>query len=148
MMESAVVETAVESKPSRAVEAVEMSAGCGMSGLLEVLTRPWTLHVLWTLSTRGPMRFGAMRRSIGGISARLLTLRLRTLEEKGFIRRTVKNTNPPQVTYSPTARLQEMNGVMEHLHRLSDKWQQEDQSEGIGIREEASETSRDRQAVA
>ena len=92
-----------------------------------MLTRPWTLHILWLLSQNGPMRFGTLRRSADGISARLLTLRLRTLEEKGFVRRTVKPTNPPQVTYSPTSRLRDMNQFMEQLHALSEKWKREDQ---------------------
>src|SRR5882672_4343046 len=57
--------------------------------LLQLLTRPWTMHILWVLSTAGPTRFGALRRQIDGISSRLLTERLRDLEEKGFIYRVV-----------------------------------------------------------
>ena len=45
------------------------------------------MHILWVLSTSGPTRFGALRRQIDGISSRLLTERLRDLEEKGFIYR-------------------------------------------------------------
>ena len=45
-----------------------------------VLTRPWTLHILWSLSENGPIRFGALRKSVTRISARVLTERLRTLE--------------------------------------------------------------------
>ena len=104
----------------------EITAGCAMGGLLEMLTRPWTLHILWLLSHNGPMRFGALRRGAEGISARILTLRLRTLEEKGFVTRTVKPTNPPEVTYAPTKRMAEMDGFMSQLHALSDKWKQED----------------------
>lgn len=104
----------------------EIAAGCAMSGLLEMLTRPWTLHILWLLSTNGPMRFGVLRRSAEGISARLLTVRLRTLEERGFVARSVRATNPPEVTYSPTSRLTDMQGFMQQLHMLSDKWQAED----------------------
>lgn len=111
-----------------AQDSQQISAGCAMSGLLEMLTRPWTLHILWLLSTNGPMRFGALRRSAEGISARLLTVRLRTLEEKGFVRRTAKPTIPPEVTYSPTSRLTDMNLFMEQLHLLSDKWKREDQA--------------------
>lgn len=102
-------------------------AGCPMGGFLEMLTRPWTLQILWLLSHNGSMRFGALRRSAEGISARLLTLRLRTLEEKGFVSRTVKPTNPPQVTYSPTQRLQDMNGFMVQLGALNEKWRREDE---------------------
>jgi DNA-binding HxlR family transcriptional regulator len=105
-----------------------IAAGCGMSGLLEMLTRPWTLHILWLLSQNGPMRFGALRRSAEGISARLLTVRLRTLEERGFVDRSVRPTNPPEVTYIPTPRLKDMEGFMRQLHLLSNKWQAEDKS--------------------
>ncbi len=104
----------------------DLSAGCPMSGLLEMLTRPWTLHILWLLSTNGPMRFGALRRGAEGISARLLTLRLRTLEAEGFVSRAVAGGKVPQVTYSPTSRLADMNEVMAKLHTLSEKWQRED----------------------
>ena len=103
----------------------ELPTGCGMSGLLETLTRPWMLHIVWLLSTHGAMRFGALRRGASGISARVLTVRLRTLEEKGFVRREVRHTNPPEVTYRPTSRLRDMQKVMELLHALSDKWQRE-----------------------
>ena len=103
-----------------------LSAGCAMAGTLEFFTRPWTLHILWLLSRNGPMRFGALRRSAEGISARLLTVRLRALEERGFVQRTVKPTNPPEVTYAPTQRLGDMELIMEQLQRLSNKWQRED----------------------
>ena len=100
--------------------------GCPMSGLLETLTRPWTFHIMWQLSTHGPMRFGALRRGIAGISARLLTVRLRALEAEGFVRRTVMGGKIPEVTYSPTPRLSDMNEIMAQLHGLSVKWRHED----------------------
>src|ERR1700761_3813320 len=112
--------------PRRVHRSESIAVGCAMGGLLETLTRPWTLHIIWLLSTHGPMRFGALRRSAEGISARVLAVRLRTLEEKGFVTRTVKPSNPPEVTYSPTRRVKEMDGVMEHLHQLSTQWQIED----------------------
>ena len=104
----------------------DLSAGCPMGRLLEMLTRPWTLHILWLLSTNGSMRFGALRRAAGGISARLLTVRLRTLEAAGFVRRTAVGGKMPEVTYSPTSRLADMNEFMAQLHGLSEKWQRED----------------------
>lgn len=103
-------------------EAEGLSAGCPMAALLEMLTRPWTLHILWLLSTNGPMRFGVLKRSAEGISARLLTVRLRTLEAEGLVRRTVVTGKVPKVTYSPTERLAEMNEVMAQLHHLSERW--------------------------
>ena len=110
-------------RAQQAKDAGDLPSGCSMAGLLEMLTRPWTLHILWLLSTNGPMRFGALRRSADGISARLLTVRLRTLEEEGFVQRTVHNGKTPEVTYTPTAMVTEMNDVMAHLGRLSAMWQ-------------------------
>ena len=103
-------------------EAQGLSVGCPMASLLEMLTRPWTLHLLWLLTTNGPMRFGALKRSAEGISARLLTVRLRTLEAEGLVCRTVVTGKVPQVTYSPTLRLAEMNEVMAQLQHLSERW--------------------------
>jgi DNA-binding HxlR family transcriptional regulator len=99
---------------------------CNIHGLLEVLARPWTMHILWTLSTKGPTRFGALRREIGGISSRVLTERLRGLEEKRIVYRDYEPTIPPAVTYGITERMQDITGVLDDLHRLAAKWQQED----------------------
>jgi DNA-binding HxlR family transcriptional regulator len=94
--------------------------------LLQLLTRPWTMHVLWALSSGGPTRFGALRRQIEGISSRLLTERLRTLEEKGFIYRHYEPTIPPAVTYGLTKRMEEIGEALEKLDDLARKWQAED----------------------
>jgi DNA-binding HxlR family transcriptional regulator len=99
---------------------------CPMGGLLETLSRPWTLHVLWVLSTNGPTRFGALRRSVPGISSRVLTERLRALEQKGFIFRHYKPTIPPEVTYGLTKRMKDIEKVLSELNRLARKWQMED----------------------
>jgi DNA-binding HxlR family transcriptional regulator len=99
---------------------------CPMAGLLETLTRPWTLHILWTLSHNGPTRFGVLRRSVVGISSRVLTERLRTLEEKGFLYRDYKPTIPPEVTYGLTKRVKDIQKVLADLGKLAQKWQMED----------------------
>jgi len=105
----------------------EMDADvCPMAGLLETLTRPWTLHVLWALSHNGPMRFGALRRSIEGVSSRVLTERLRVLEDKRFIYRDYKPSIPPEVTYGLTKRTAEIQEVFAELGRLAQKWKMED----------------------
>ncbi|RYX83740.1 transcriptional regulator [bacterium] len=61
----------------------------------------WSLYVLAQLRD-GPMRFNALKRSIDGISQRMLTLTLRSLERDGMVIRTVYPTNPPQVDYALT----------------------------------------------
>ena len=64
----------------------------------------WTVLVVEQLSDgrRGPMRFNELRRSIDGISQRMLTLTLRALERDGLVTRTVHPTVPPRVEYELT----------------------------------------------
>jgi DNA-binding HxlR family transcriptional regulator len=98
--------------------------------LLQLLTRPWTMHILFVLSTSGPTRFGALRRQIDGISSRLLTERLRDLEEKGFIYRHYEPTIPPAVTYGLTTRMKEIGEALNKLDELAHKWHDEDTKGG------------------
>jgi DNA-binding HxlR family transcriptional regulator len=97
-----------------------------MGGLLVVLARPWTMHILWALSTNGPTRFGVLRRQIEGISSRVLTERLRLLEQNGFIYRDYEPSIPPSVTYGITKRMKDIQKVLGELDQLAHKWQQED----------------------
>ena len=98
---------------------------CAIGGLFELLTRPWTLHILWSLSTNGPMRFGALRNNVAGISARVLTERLRALEEARFLYRNYEQTIPPTVTYGITERMRDIEKVFSQLEALARKWQDE-----------------------
>jgi DNA-binding HxlR family transcriptional regulator len=100
----------------------QTSSPCAISGLLELLTRPWTMHILWYLSADGPMRFGVLRRNVTGISARVLTERLRTLEEKGFVFRHYEPTIPPAVTYGITEKMKDIQKVLRQLESLARKW--------------------------
>jgi DNA-binding HxlR family transcriptional regulator len=61
----------------------------------------WSVLVVSRLGD-GPVRFNELRRSIGGISQRMLTLTLRGLERDGLITRTAFPTIPPRVDYALT----------------------------------------------
>ncbi|BCM92134.1 putative HTH-type transcriptional regulator YybR [Abditibacteriota bacterium] len=61
----------------------------------------WSIYIVAQLRD-GPLRFNALKRSIEGISQRMLTLTLRSLERDGLVNRTVYPTNPPQVEYALT----------------------------------------------
>ena len=70
----------------------------------EVLARvgdKWTVLVVSTLGD-GPKRFNELRKALGSISQRMLTLTLRALERDGLVTRTVTPTNPPRVDYELT----------------------------------------------
>jgi DNA-binding HxlR family transcriptional regulator len=70
--------------------------------ILDRVGDKWSVMVVGTLS-KGPMRFNAMMRTIGGVSHRMLTLTLRGLERDGLVKRTVFPTVPPKVEYELTA---------------------------------------------
>lgn len=61
----------------------------------------WTVLTVRALGD-GPRRFSALKREVEGISQRMLTLTLRTLERDGFVSRTVYPTIPPRVDYALT----------------------------------------------
>jgi DNA-binding HxlR family transcriptional regulator len=74
------------------------------------------------------MRFGVLRKNVDGISSRVLTERLRTLEEKGFVFRDYQPTIPPAVTYGITERMKDIEKVLAQLEGLARKWQGDAQS--------------------
>ena len=102
------------------------ASGCPMDSLLRLLTGPWTTYILWVLRSRGPTRFGELKRSVPGISAKMLTERLRMLEEARVIFRHYEPTIPPQVTYGLAPRGEELRGALDMLNEVALRWQTED----------------------
>jgi DNA-binding HxlR family transcriptional regulator len=72
-----------------------------VSELLSRIGDKWSVLVV-SLLGGGPMRFSALRRLIDGISQKMLTATLRSLERDGFVTRTVYPTIPPRVDYELT----------------------------------------------
>jgi DNA-binding HxlR family transcriptional regulator len=72
-----------------------------ISGVLARIGDKWSVLIVSRLGQK-PMRFNEMKREIGGISQRMLTLTLRNLERDGLITRTVYPTIPPRVDYALT----------------------------------------------
>lgn len=99
---------------------------CPMDALLRLLMGPWTTYILWTLRQHGPLRFGAIKRKVRGISSRMLTERLRTLEEAQVVFREYRPSIPPEVTYGLTQRGLELREVLDALDTLARRWNAED----------------------
>jgi DNA-binding HxlR family transcriptional regulator len=74
---------------------------CPLTECMSLLTGAWTPNVIWYLSD-SQRRFSELRRDIPRISAKVLSTRLRELEEKGVIMRRVVPTSPPLVEYALT----------------------------------------------
>jgi DNA-binding HxlR family transcriptional regulator len=78
-----------------------VSAGCRPREVLDIVGDKWSLLVVRNLR-HGPRRFTELKRAIDGISQRMLTVTLRSLERDGILTRTVKNVMPPHVSYELT----------------------------------------------
>ena len=72
---------------------------CPVATTIQLIGSKWKLLILRNLMHR-PWRFNELRRSIGGISPKVLTDSLRSLEEDGIVVRTVYAEVPPRVEYS------------------------------------------------
>jgi len=72
-----------------------------VSSILSRVGDKWTVLVVMALAD-GPRRFNELKRMIGGVSQRMLTLTLRGLERDGMVTRTIYPTIPPRVDYALT----------------------------------------------
>src|SRR6202795_380850 len=73
----------------------------GVASILARVGDKWSVFVIMLLG-EGPRRFNELKRMVGGISQRMLTLTLRGLERDGLVTRTVFPTIPPRVDYELT----------------------------------------------
>jgi DNA-binding HxlR family transcriptional regulator len=83
-------------------ERVHLSGDCrAVSAVLARVGDKWSVLIVMLLGD-GPKRFSEIKRAVGGISQRMLTLTLRGLERDGLVSRTVFPTVPPRVDYELT----------------------------------------------
>jgi DNA-binding HxlR family transcriptional regulator len=69
---------------------------------IELIGKRWTGAIVCAL-IEGPLRFGELAKAVPGLSDRLLSQRLRELEDEGLVERQVEPGSPVRVTYSLTA---------------------------------------------
>ncbi|MFI0930802.1 winged helix-turn-helix transcriptional regulator [Streptomyces sp. NPDC021019] len=75
---------------------------CGFDAAIAVMGGKWKGLILFWLSEEERLRFQELRRTVTGISERMLTLQLRELEAAGLVHREVHEQVPPKVEYSLT----------------------------------------------
>jgi DNA-binding HxlR family transcriptional regulator len=98
----------------------------GISKTLSLVGDKWSVLTIMLLSER-PRRFNDIKRTIGNITQRMLTLTLRGLEREGLVKRTVYPTNPPQVEYELTGLGRSLQEPIKALGRWT--WVNQDQLE-------------------
>ncbi|SEG52597.1 transcriptional regulator, HxlR family [Actinacidiphila yanglinensis] len=77
--------------------------GCPSRDLLDRIGSKWAVLVLGELGRNGASRFGRLRQALAGVSEKMLTQTLRTLERDGLVSRTVHPEVPPHVEYELTS---------------------------------------------
>jgi DNA-binding HxlR family transcriptional regulator len=78
-----------------------LDQNCESRQALERIADKWTCLIVYALFN-GPLRHGELRRRIEGISQKMLTQTLRSMEADGLVKRTVVDVIPPHVEYSLT----------------------------------------------
>jgi len=84
-----------------------------------VLANKWTMLVMGALGD-GPLRFGALRRRLDGITQKMLTQTLRTLERDGLVTRSITPTVPVRVDYELTELGQSLVPILQQLKGWSE----------------------------
>ncbi len=96
-------ETGVTQEGAQRTDGCPQSTECPkISQVLARVGEKWSVLIIIMLAD-GPRRFSDLKRAIGGISQRMLTLCLRGLERDGLVKRTVFPVVPPRVEYELTA---------------------------------------------
>lgn len=92
---------------------------CPSRTVLELLSDKWTLLVICKLAA-GPQRFGELRRSVEGVTQKMLTQTLRSLERDGLVVRTVFATAPPSVEYALTELGTSSTGLLDEIRHWAE----------------------------
>lgn len=108
-----------------------MAEACPSREVLKHVTSRWGVLVLMALET-GTLRFGELRRRVGGVSERMLAQTLQWLEGDGLVDRVAHEVVPPRVEYSLTplgreaaARVRALADWIEtSLPRIAESWRE------------------------
>ncbi|WP_072530697.1 winged helix-turn-helix transcriptional regulator [Bacteroides ilei] len=98
-----------------------MFPGCPVRNIMARLCDKWALLVIYILDRSGKknMRFMELKQQMPDISQRMLTMTLRTLEEDGYISRTIFSEVPPRVEYALTERTKSLKPILDLLLQWS-----------------------------
>lgn len=107
------------------------NANCPSRTVVEILSDKWAMLLLWSLA-REPLRFGELRRRLDGVTQKMLTQTLRSLERNGLVSRTVYPTTPPSVEYALLPLGKSVSGIAQQMCR----WAEEHIVEVISARQE------------
>ncbi|MFD3688851.1 winged helix-turn-helix transcriptional regulator [Nocardiopsis sp. NPDC058631] len=87
---------------------------CGIDAAMDVIGGKWKVLILWALDER-PHRFGELRRTLDGVTEKVLASHLRELEVDGIVHREDFGEVPPRVEYSLTPLGRSLNDALAPL---------------------------------
>ena len=88
---------------------------------IELIGKRWTGAIVAAL-TEGPLRFGELARAVPGLSDRLLSQRLRELEDEGLVEREVEPGAPVRVVYSLSEKGADLDPAIRELKQWAKRW--------------------------
>lgn len=91
---------------------------CPVDYSIDLLSKKWTLPIIFALVKKSPKRFKELEREINGISPNILSTRLRELELNHLITREVFSTVPPTVEYGLAEHANGLKPVIEELGKF------------------------------
>jgi DNA-binding HxlR family transcriptional regulator len=94
---------------------------CPVCRTAEIVCGKWTLLIVRDLA-EGRSRFCELERSLGGISPRTLSLRLRALEEEGIVHRATFPEVPPRVEYALTEKGRALVPIIDSMRTYGSEW--------------------------
>jgi len=95
--------------------------GCPFRTVMDRLGDKWSVLIIMILMEKGTLRFNELHKSIDGISLKVLTSCLKTLEANNFVTRTAYLEVPPRVEYSLTAIGRDIVPYIQQLSEWSHK---------------------------
>jgi DNA-binding HxlR family transcriptional regulator len=90
-------------------------------GAVELIGRRWSGAILYALAD-GRLRFAELKESVPGMSDRLLSARLKELEQAGLVERRVRSEPPVRVTYELTPKGKSLRPVIGELRDWARRW--------------------------
>jgi len=97
---------------------------CPVATAVRLIGSKWKLLILRNLLSR-PWRFNELKKSLDGISQKVLTDSLRSMEADGLVIRTAYPTVPPKVEYSLTELGESMRPILQSLEQWGLNYQQQ-----------------------
>ncbi|MDD2871280.1 MAG: helix-turn-helix domain-containing protein [Candidatus Gracilibacteria bacterium] len=101
---------------------IHKTTSCPVNNLFLQLSKQWIIFIFHNLAT-GEKTFSGLKKTLKGISSRTLSLRLKDLQELGFIERLIVQEQPIKIEYLLTEKGQSLTNELEKLGKWASEWE-------------------------